>query len=74
MPNYRFKFYDPNGGSEKLGAAVFVEDDEAIGFVHRVIRELIHSDEKLYTTWKVDITTRERKLASVSFAAEATPE
>ena len=53
---------------------MFVEDEEAIGFAHRVIRELIHSDEKLYTTWKVDITTRERKLASVSFAAEATPE
>jgi len=58
MPSYRFKFYDPNSRSEKLGAAVLADDDEALSFAKRVVRELIHSDEKLYATWKVELTAR----------------
>jgi len=72
MPSYRFKFYDPNSRSEKLGSAVLVDDEEAVGFARRVMRELIHGDEKLYATWKVEITARERKIASMSFTSEAT--
>ena len=38
MPSYRFKFYDPNSRSEKLGSAVLVDDEEAVGFAQRVVR------------------------------------
>ena len=41
MPSYRFKFYDPNSRSAKLGAAVLADDDEAVAFAQRVMRELI---------------------------------
>jgi len=36
-----------------------------------VIRELIHDDEKLYTMWMVEITARDRKVATFSFVPEA---
>jgi hypothetical protein len=73
MPGYWFKFYDPNSRSEKLGAAVLADDDEAVAFARRVIRELIGSDEK-HATWRVEITARERKVASMPFASAATSE
>jgi hypothetical protein len=38
---------DPDSRSEKLGAAVLADDDEAVAFAQRVMRELIHSDEQL---------------------------
>ena len=44
---------------------------EAALFAHRVIRELIHDDEKLYTMWMVEITARDRKVATFSFVPEA---
>ena len=72
MPSYRFKFYDPNSRSEKLGAAVLADDDEAVAFAQRVMRELIHSDEQLYVTWVVKITAKERNIASMPFASDAT--
>jgi hypothetical protein len=72
MPSYRFKFYDPNSRSEKLGAAVLADDDEAVAFAQRVIRELVHSDEQLYAGWMVKITTKERNVASIPFASHAT--
>jgi len=71
MPSYRFKFYDPNSRSEKRGAAVLASDNEAAQLAHRVIRELIHDDEKLYTMWMVEITARDRKVATFSFVPEA---
>ena len=71
MPSYRFKFYDPNSRSEKLGAAVLADDDEAVAFAQRVMRELIHSDEQPYGTWIVTITAKEREVASMPFAATA---
>jgi hypothetical protein len=71
MPSYRFKFYDPNSRSEKLGAAVLADDDEAVAFAQRVMRELIHSDEQLYATWMVKITAKERKVASMPFMSDA---
>ena len=74
MPSYRFKFYDPNSRSEKLGAAVLADDDQAVAFAQRVMRELIHSDEKLYAAWMVKITAKERKVASMPFASDATAE
>ena len=73
MPSYRFKSYDPNSRSEKLGAAVLADDDEAVAFARRVIRELIGSDEK-HAAWRVEITVRERKVASMPFAFAATAE
>ena len=72
MPGYRFKFYDPNSRSEKLGAAVLADDDEAVAFAQRVTRELIHGDEQLYATWMVKITAKEREVASMPFASNAT--
>jgi hypothetical protein len=74
MPSYRFKFYDANSRSEKLGAAVLSDDDEAVAFAQRVMRELIHSDEKLYAAWMVKITAKERKVASMPFASDAAAE
>jgi hypothetical protein len=74
MPSYRFKFYDPNSRSEKLGAAVLADDDEAVAFAQRVTRELIHGDEQLYATWMVKITAKEREVASMPFASNATAE
>jgi hypothetical protein len=41
MPNYQFKAHDVRTGSEKIGAAVLADDDEAVAFAKRVIRELI---------------------------------
>jgi hypothetical protein len=73
MPGYRFEFYDPNSRSEKLGAAVLADDDEAVAFARRLIRELIGSDEK-HATWRLEITARERKVASMPFASAATAE
>jgi hypothetical protein len=74
MPSYRFKFYDPISRSEKLGAAVLADDDDAVAFAQRVMRELIHTDDKLYAKWIVEITARERKVASKPFTYEATVE
>jgi hypothetical protein len=74
MPSYRFKFYDPNSRSEKLGAAVLADDDEAVAFAQRVMRELIHSDEQAYATWMVKITGKEREVASMPFASNAKAE
>jgi hypothetical protein len=71
MPSYRFKFYDPNSRSEKRGAAVLASDNEAVGFAHRVIRQLIHDDKKLYAMWMVEITARDRKVATLPFVPEA---
>jgi hypothetical protein len=71
MPSYRFKFYDPNSRSEKLGAAVLADDNEAVAFAERVMRELIRSDEELYATWMTKITEKERTVASMPFASEA---
>ena len=73
MPSYRFKFYDPNSRSEKLGAAVLADDNEAVAFAQRVIRELKHSD-KLYAAWMVNITEKGRTVASMPFASDATAE
>jgi hypothetical protein len=70
MPSYRFKFYDPNSRSEKLGAAVLADDDEAVAFAQRVIRELIHG-EQLYAECMVKITAKEREVASMPFASNA---
>jgi uncharacterized protein DUF6894 len=67
MPNYRFKAHDIRSGSKKLGAAVLADDDEALAFAKRVIRELIHSDAKLYTTWTMEVTAGTRSVASVPF-------
>src|SRR6267154_1446222 len=64
MPSYRFKFYDPNSRSEKLGAAVLADDNEAVAFAQRVMRELVRSDETLYATWMTKITEKERTVAS----------
>jgi len=36
------------------------------------MRELIHSDEQLYATWMVKITAKERNIASMPFASDAT--
>jgi hypothetical protein len=66
VPNYRFKAHDIRTGSEKLGAAVLADDDEALAFAKRVIRELIHSDAKLYTTWTMEVAGK-RTVASVPF-------
>ena len=71
MPNYRFKLHDIRTGSEKLGAAVLTDDDEALAFAKRVIRELIHSDAKLYTTWTMEVTAGNRSVASVPFESDA---
>ena len=71
MPNYRFKAHDIRTGSEKLGAAVLADDDEALAFAKRVIRELIHSDAKLYTTWTMEVTAGKRSVASVLFGSDA---
>jgi hypothetical protein len=67
VPNYRFKAHDIRTGSEKLGAAVLADDDEALAFAKRVILELIHSDAKLYTTWTMEVTAGKRTVASVPF-------
>jgi hypothetical protein len=73
MPNYRFKALDSGTGSEQSGAAVLAEDDEAYAFAKRVIRELIHSDAKLYTnSWTMEITAGTRSVASVPFEPDAT--
>jgi hypothetical protein len=67
MPNYQFKAHDIRTGSEKLGAAVLADDDEALAFAKRVIRELIHNDAKLYITWTMEVTAGKRSIASVPF-------
>ena len=67
MPNYQFKAHDIRTGSEKLGAAVLADDDEALAFAKRVIRELIRSDANLYTTWTMEVTAGRCGDASVPF-------
>jgi hypothetical protein len=67
MPNYQFKAHDIRTGSEKLGAAVLADDEEALTFAKRVIRELIRSDANLYTTWTMEVTAGRRSVASVPF-------
>jgi hypothetical protein len=71
MPNYQFKAHDVRTGSEKIGAAVPADDDEAVAFAKRVIRELIRTDAKLYTTWTMEVTTGKRSVASVPFESDA---
>ena len=73
MPNYKFKVHDVSIGSEKLGAAVLADDDEALGFAQRVIRELAHSDA-IYATGTMEISTGKRKVACITFeSAPNTP-
>jgi hypothetical protein len=70
MPNYRFKAHDRVTGTEKLGAAVLADDDEALAFAKRVIRELIHRDAKLCATWTMEVTAGSR-IASIPFESDA---
>jgi hypothetical protein len=73
MPNYKFKVHDGGTGSETLGAAVLGDDDEALAFANRVIRELIHHDARLYTkSWTMEVTAGKRGVASAPFMSEAT--
>jgi hypothetical protein len=67
MPNYTFKAHDRVTKTEKRGAAVLADDDEALAFAKRVIRELIHCDAKLYATWMMEVTVGKRSVASVPF-------
>jgi hypothetical protein len=71
MPNYRFKAHDSVTGTEKRGAAVLADDDEALAFAKRVIRELIHRDAKLYATWKMEVAAGRRSVASIPFESDA---
>jgi hypothetical protein len=71
MPNYRFKAHHSVTGTKKLGAAVLADDDEALAFAKRVIRELIHRDAKLYATWTMDVTAGSRIVASIPFESDA---
>jgi hypothetical protein len=66
MPNYRFKVHDGSTGSEKLGAAVLADDDEAFAFAQRMIRGLIQSDA-IYATGAVEIATAKRNVAHIPF-------
>jgi hypothetical protein len=63
MPNYRFKAHHSVTGTKKLGAAVLADDDEALAFAKRVIRELIHRDAKLYATWTMEVTAGRRSVS-----------
>ena len=71
MPNYRFRAHDSVTGAEKLGAAALADDDEAVAFAKRVIRELIHRDAKLYATWTMVVTAGSRSVASAAFESDA---
>ena len=66
MPSYKFKVHDVSIGSEKHGAAVLADDDEAREFAQRVIRELVRSDA-IYTSGTVEITTGKRNVARITF-------
>jgi hypothetical protein len=70
MPNYKFKSHD-GAGSEKVGAAVLADDDEALGFAKQVIRELMRRDASLYTTWMMEITEGKREVAYILFETGA---
>jgi hypothetical protein len=74
MPNYRFKAHGgPAGDEEKTGAAVLADDDDALAFANRVIRELMRQDSKRYTTsWMMEITAGTRSVASLPFEPAAT--
>jgi hypothetical protein len=73
MPNYRFKAHDGSGGAEESGAAVLADDDEALAFANRVIRELMRRDAERYTSsWTLEITAGTRSVASVPFKSDAT--
>ena len=73
MPNYRFKAHDRSAGAEESGAAVLADDDEALAFANRVIREMMRRDTKRYTTsWTMEITAGKRSVASVPFESDAT--
>jgi hypothetical protein len=65
MPSYKFKVHDVIG-SEKHGAAVLADDDEARGFAQRVIRELVRSDA-IYASGTVEITTGKRNVDRITF-------
>jgi hypothetical protein len=66
MPSYKFKVHSI--GSEKLGAAVLADDDEALGFAQRVIRELVQSNA-IFATGTMEITTGKRNVAHITFDA-----
>jgi len=66
VPNYRFKVHDISTGSEKLGAAVLGDDDEALAFAQRMIRKLIQSDT-IHTTGYLEIATGKRNVAHITF-------
>jgi hypothetical protein len=64
MPNYRFKVL--RTGSEKTGAAVLADDEEALAFGQRVIRKLIQG-EASKATGSMEITTGNRNVAHIPF-------
>jgi len=66
MPNYKFKVHDVSSGSEKLGAAVLADDDEALGFAQRVIRELVQGDA-IYAKATMEVVTGKREVARIKF-------
>jgi hypothetical protein len=66
MPNYRFKVHDMSTGSEKLGAAVLGDDEEALAFAQRMIRKLVQSDI-IYCTGSREITTGKRTVHHITF-------
>jgi hypothetical protein len=68
MPAYKFRAHD-GAGSEKVGAAVLADDDEAVAFGKRVVAEMMRVDAELYFTWTMEITAGKREVASMSFEA-----
>jgi hypothetical protein len=73
MPNYRFKARDRSATEEKSGAAVLADDEEALAFANRVIRELVRRDTERYTaSWTMEVTAGTRSVARVPFKLDAT--
>jgi len=67
MIGYQFNLHDDTR-HEELGSVALVDDDAAIAFGKRVIRDLLRKDDEHLHGWTMEIAAGERSVASIRFA------
>ena len=64
-----YSFAVRNGATEieKLGSMALANDDAALAFGRRMIRDLMREGAEQYAGWTMDVAEDERAVGSISF-------
>ena len=67
MLAYGFAVRDGATEIEKLGSMTLANDDAALAFGRRMIRDLMREGAEQYAGWTMDVAKGERAVASIPF-------